>query len=126
VKTCTECGIEKPVEEFHLNSSGYRRSRCKPCHSVRTASQQSRSGYKRARHLSKYGLTVQTYAALVAAQDGRCAACGVRSELVVDHCHASGAVRGLLCIRCNTALGVIENQELVDQLQTYLRMRGTR
>jgi hypothetical protein len=43
--------------------------------------------------------------AIRAWQDGRCAICGLRAELVIDHHHASGLVRGLLCTGCNTAEG---------------------
>ncbi|MFC7217538.1 endonuclease domain-containing protein [Streptomyces polyrhachis] len=43
--------------------------------------------------------------AIAAWQDGRCAVCGLRRALVVDHHHASGLVRGLLCAACNTAEG---------------------
>jgi hypothetical protein len=72
-----------------------------------------------ARNLKRrYGLTVHEYDALSAAQDNRCAICGEREsygkaaskigdgrKLCVDHCHATGAVRGLLCNHCNQGLG---------------------
>ncbi|MQY10554.1 hypothetical protein SRB5_06650 [Streptomyces sp. RB5] len=46
-------------------------------------------------------------------QDGRCAICGLRGELVVDHHHVSGLIRGLLCGACNTAEG--RRTSLYDQ-----------
>jgi hypothetical protein len=62
--------------------------------------------------LKTYGLTVSAYHDLVAAQSGRCAICEATSSgrrgsqrLLVDHCHATGVVRGLLCFFCNTLLG---------------------
>lgn len=40
-------------------------------------------------------------------QDGACAMCSARPErLLVDHCHRTGLVRGLLCTSCNTAEGL--------------------
>ena len=39
-------------------------------------------------------------------QDGRCGLCGFRESLVVDHCHDTGLIRGLLCRSCNTTDGV--------------------
>lgn len=51
-----------------------------------------------------YGLSGDDYDALLALQGGRCAVCRVKPKskrLVVDHDHKTGAVRGLLCARCN-------------------------
>jgi len=54
-----------------------------------------------------YGLSPADYDALLAKQDGVCAICGKPPEetLCVDHCHATGTIRGLLCRKCNIALG---------------------
>ena len=64
-----------------------------------------------------FGITVEEYDRLLVAQGGVCALCskpeeaigrgGVVKMLAVDHDHASGAVRGLLCQRCNLALGLL-------------------
>lgn len=54
----------------------------------------------------KYGIGAKEYEALRKAQGGQCALCGVEPEvLCVDHCHATGEVRGLLCTPCNTGIG---------------------
>lgn len=70
-----------------------------------------------AKHVGRhYSLTVDGYLALVERQRGRCAICGVvkcasgRSpRLHLDHDHATGAIRGLLCNKCNSAIGYLND-----------------
>lgn len=66
----------------------------------------------RERHLRKaYGLALEQYEAMNAAQSGLCAICS-RSEpggLHIDHDHGTGSIRGLLCGRCNKALGLFDD-----------------
>lgn len=60
-----------------------------------------------------YGMSVEEYDGMVIAQGNQCAICkknspGGRTKLGrwhIDHCHESNRVRGLLCLRCNMALG---------------------
>lgn len=68
------------------------------------------------RKLAKYGITEETYNVLLAQQGGRCAICkqipvpdSLKRTLVIDHCHATGTVRGLLCQRCNMGLGLFSD-----------------
>lgn len=58
----------------------------------------------------KYGITQEDYQRMLDSQSNVCAICGgyetwEHSRLCVDHCHKTGKVRGLLCSRCNKALG---------------------
>jgi hypothetical protein len=57
-------------------------------------------------YMKRYGITVDDYNRMFAAQDRRCAACRKASEkrLAVDHCHRTGKVRWLLCNGCNSML----------------------
>ena len=58
-----------------------------------------------------YDLAPGEYAERLAEQGGACAICGKkprRRRLAVDHDHTSNQVRGLLCLFCNTAIGVFE------------------
>lgn len=64
------------------------------------------------RRLAAYGISAEQYAEMVARQKGRCEVCDEAPDkggLHVDHNHATGAVRGLLCVRCNTALGKLRD-----------------
>ncbi len=63
-------------------------------------------------HLKRYyGLSRDEFDAMKEAQDGRCKCCKVKFGLLratwacVDHCHATGRIRGLLCLQCNVVLG---------------------
>jgi hypothetical protein len=66
---------------------------------------------KRKYELKQYGLTPTEHDALFKEQHGLCALCGnppTRKNLAVDHDHATGRVRGLLCQACNVALARVE------------------
>lgn len=64
------------------------------------------SSRERWRHLSRYGLSKDSWHELLISQSGRCAICvEVMENPQVDHCHETGVVRGLLCFVCNTGIG---------------------
>jgi hypothetical protein len=61
-----------------------------------------------------YGLTRAELDDMIASQDGKCLICGggpngPGDRLHVDHCHNSSKVRGLLCGKCNTAIGLLDD-----------------
>lgn len=71
----------------------------------------------------RYGLSLDQFREMESRQAGLCLACGRRpkSPLVIDHCHDTGEVRGLLCRGCNTALGLTaEDPKILRGLATYL------
>ena len=58
------------------------------------------------RYKQVYGISLADYDAMLQRQDGACAICKKSNEaLCVDHCHGCNEVRGLLCAKCNSALG---------------------
>lgn len=81
------------------------------------ANPQAYARRNRKARLQTYGLTESQYQAMLASQGGKCAICettqGRRKStdhpLYVDHDHATGKVRGLLCQPCNSALGMFED-----------------
>jgi hypothetical protein len=69
----------------------------------------NRSKVAERRLQKEYGLSRADFDAMSAAQGGVCLICGDAPEdkpLFVDHCHTTGRVRGLLCSRCNTGIGM--------------------
>ena len=87
---CAGCQSFRDLEDF-----GRGATRCRPCAS---------SVAHDARVAKVYGITGDDYDALLALQGGKCAICRARprsKRLAVDHDHKTGAVRGLLCSRCN-------------------------
>lgn len=67
--------------------------------------------------------TVDQYAAMMKAQDGRCAICrdAKNYALRVDHCHETGVVRGLLCSRCNV---LAQSETILRKVLDYVTAQG--
>ena len=78
--------------------------------------------------ISAYGLRPQEYHAMAQQQGGRCAVCGEppkQGRLAVDHCHTTGDVRGLLCVPCNAALGLLKDSPArMRRAVKYLEQRS--
>lgn len=81
--------------------------------------------------MHKYGITIEEYFALLEADNYQCAICGAHEsdrkdkKLVIDHCHSSGKVRGILCHKCNLILGNANDLiSTLEQAVIYLRDRG--
>lgn len=76
--------------------------------------------------VKKYGITVLDYEQMLQTQNERCAICQDKPTdhvLGVDHDHRTGRVRGLLCRRCNVAIGYLrDDPELADAAANYLRL----
>jgi hypothetical protein len=62
-----------------------------------------------ANSLLYYGITPDETAALSDRQSGLCKICGLKKKLCIDHDHATGKVRALLCGTCNTGLGMFKD-----------------
>lgn len=73
-----------------------------------------------------YVITLEKYNEMFEKQGGMCGICGrhqseLKTSLHVDHDHQTGKIRGLLCTNCNTALGLLkENQDTLFSAQVYL------
>ncbi len=76
---------------------------------------------------TKYGITLEDYNAMLIAQENKCAICkGFETHdkhgvLAVDHCHKTNKIRGLLCFKCNSVLGSVnDNIDILKQMINYL------
>lgn len=119
-KNCTVCGELKPRTDFYKgDKERWIRSACKTCFP-----DVQFNGYL----TRTYGINADDYGAMMERQGGVCAICsGVNKDrrLVVDHCHETGDVRGLLCIRCNRALGMFEDDPaLLELAALYVKLGG--
>jgi len=72
----------------------------------------------------KYGITAEEYDAILSSQGGLCAICTRppgRRRLSVDHDHETGRVRGILCPRCNSVLGMVaDSSKILHSAAVYL------
>lgn len=143
-KACRKCGVTKTLADFSLSrkatetANAVYRSDCKECCSTRArqwfAENSDRANENRRRWnlQNTYGLSVAEYNALLRKQGGVCAVCGKdepnahgrtgkQFRLAVDHCHETGAVRGLLCQKCNRAIGLLgDDPALMRKAISYL------
>ena len=110
-RRCPRCGEIKPLDAFG------RDTRCRGCNRWRKRERQ-------------FGLDRAAFDAKLSAQGGECAVCHRHnppkrskrySDWCVDHDHRTGKVRGIVCYRCNVALGYIEHDDTMAQMGDYLR-----
>jgi hypothetical protein len=99
----------------------------------RWAADPDRKAKRRKAKLKSYGLTVEDYDAMLARQDGTCAICLKipTRRLCVDHCHDTRIVRKLLCLKCNTGLGLFDHdpqrlRRAADYLEAFLPRKRKR
>jgi len=118
MKQCTVCKEQKEPDLFYKNAY-----RCKSCDNKARKKyrldnpEKALASQRRRNYKHKYGLTVEEYNSILKRQDGCCAICkSVTSfgpygsqRLAIDHCHKTDNVRGLLCNRCNRALGLLQD-----------------
>ena len=110
---------------------------CKPCLTAKThawaaANPTEWELHRRKSYLKlKYGLTIEEADALYVSQDGKCAICGAAEgdsrgfRMHIDHDHATGLARGILCNLCNAGLGSFrDDPALLTRAIAYLAAHG--
>jgi len=134
-KICISCKKTKSLGEFYLRKtpSGHTetyRGECKQCQVKRSRqwrcnnSEKQRFAQRKHRIQSQFGISLEEYDSLLSKQNGKCAICGGHTNgdaLAVDHNHKTNEVRGLLCHRCNTAIGLFKDDvSLLQKAIEYL------
>ena len=116
LRRCTICKEWKPVELYKNH-----RSYCPTCFRERQKkARNAQWGSARAYWLwRRYKLTEDMFEAMKR-PDGLCPLCEKRPAVVVDHCHETNINRGILCQKCNQALGHFgDNRAGVERLLKY-------
>jgi hypothetical protein len=71
-----------------------------------------------------YDITPEEVEQMEQEQGGLCAICHrkclTNRRLSIDHDHETGTVRGLLCLKCNVAIGALNTSELLEKAKAYL------
>jgi hypothetical protein len=141
-KYCKKCDTTKPVSEFWKNRGAKDglQAYCKPCTSAQVNGRLKGPDRERVLRINRnsrfkrvYGITHDEYDEMLAWQRGRCWICqeppSDDRRLAVDHDHAccpgekscGKCIRGLLCRRCNQAIGLFkENVDLIRWAATYV------
>ena len=118
--TCTKCETYKPAtSEFfplHNKKKNGLDSWCRNCRST------YRNEINRGRHRD---VISDELLKEIKRDITECVICGAEGPLVVDHCHESGRVRGMLCNHCNRGLGHFRDDPiLLEFAAIYLRKLG--
>jgi len=132
-RVCRTCDIEKNLlEDYYLSrknpalASSYS-YQCKECTLKRVNSyNKTKRPHIRNNALKRmYGITSDDYNNMLTEQKGVCAICGNGrgdKHLHVDHCHDTKKVRGLLCQKCNTSIGLLDhNLDTLQKAVLYLQ-----
>lgn len=142
-KWCPHCGdyIDTSMFSKKKNTHDGLSSMCKSYQALRGKPNRS-SYYHRNKEVQadrmrwntlrrKYGITKEEYLDRLEDQEGRCKACGTTDpgtkygNFLVDHNHSDGAIRGLLCLGCNSAIGFAkDNPSTLVNLSRYVASNG--
>lgn len=140
---CTKCNEIKLKTKFHKNPTKRipYNAWCKECYNKYKKEVQEEKQYlegssynkdsqSKARLKYKYGLTPEEWDKMYSEQQGCCAICGIPESMItigvnrrlnIDHCHRTNKIRGLLCMNCNLALGMLsDDKEILKNAILYL------
>lgn len=141
MRMCPRCNVLKTLSDFAKSAArgNGRQFWCRACvcensHAKYIANREEILARSKAMHRAHpekkraawrkraYGLSPEQFSEMITSQGGCCAMCATPfgKKIYVDHNHATGAVRGLLCNKCNIGLGYYEQPDFAVALDTYL------
>ena len=130
-KQCTKCKEVKDLDSFGNRSASKdgKRYQCKQCVSRRHKERYANDIEYRERIMERtrkrdiekqFNISVEEYTEYM--KNAECSICESKERLVLDHCHNSGKIRGVLCRTCNTGIGHLrDSPELVSRALYYLQ-----
>lgn len=136
-KKCNKCGNEFPACDFQYNPlrADWLAASCFRCmdeyHKNRSSDPKKKRRLKNNSLRHRFGIDMDFYEEMLEFQGGVCAICGrddqvKTASLGVDHNHASGEVRGLLCRLCNSAIGKLgDDYDRIIRAAEYLKSPTT-
>ena len=133
MKVCRSCQEEKDLDAFPKDKrwkNTYKLD-CKVCFNTKRRSNYNPQQRREEGLKNLYGITIELLNSMYTKQEGSCAICGIsislhsgqtkKGKAHVDHCHITKKIRGLLCTKCNTLLGMADdNIETLKKAITYL------
>jgi hypothetical protein len=154
-KECNTVKNENDFGSYTSKGNKYKRKVCKECRNTKARNSRDdrtrwldRELYKKKKQQNpsklaeyyrdqslrqKYGITLEEYWKMCDLQNNQCVICyenpfysAHHKDLVVDHNHKTGEVRGLICQGCNSALGHAKDSvSVLNNMVTYLNERGS-
>lgn len=114
---CVECA--PIVKAVHRSTAKYKET-------DRAYYQKNKSKIKNNQKLSRYKISQSQFDDLLLSQNGKCGICKIDLALIkacIDHCHTTGKVRGILCIPCNSGIGMFRDKiETLKSAIEYLKI----
>jgi len=135
MKQCSKCNQTKSLSDFYIiPKSGNPHGSCKECFKLSSKRSREKLGREHRKNYElqwHYGIGLEEYNEMLNQQGGKCA-CGSTTgrsnaeALHVDHDHNTGLIRGLLCHRCNRAIGLVDDPASLRALADYIESANAR
>jgi hypothetical protein len=115
---CSSCHTFLDVSNFYKHRNGMYHSYCIKCKLIK-----SNEYHSKIHRFKKYNISKEDFDLLLQNQKGLCGICNEHLiDPQIDHDHTNGKIRGLLCRKCNIALGLFkDNQEILKNAINYLK-----